>query len=149
VQVDWRAHLHPRARPPISTNAKGSAHRTLSLGYRRSKPAAASGQNKKPAIVLETERAGETVSSVARRHGMVTSMLFRWRADLGFSRNKSVKLAAVKLPDGRSGATSTPLVVHDLLQPPNGMTAVELADGRQLAAFAHVFTSPPSESAGL
>src|SRR5208282_1528235 len=26
VEVDWRAHLHPSARPPISTSAKGSAN---------------------------------------------------------------------------------------------------------------------------
>jgi len=39
--------------------------------------------DEKLAIVQETERADETVSSVARRHGIVTSVLFRWRADLG------------------------------------------------------------------
>ena len=94
----------------------------------------------KLAIVLETERAGETVSSVARRHGIVTSVVFRWRAELGFGKNKSAKLAPVKLADGRSGATSTPLVLHDLLQPPNGMTAIELADGRRV--FAPVGSDP-------
>jgi transposase-like protein len=73
-------------------------------------------------IVLETECAGETVLSVARRHGIVTSVVFRWRAELGFGKNNSAKLAPVKLADGRSGATSTPLVLRDLLQPPNDRT---------------------------
>ncbi len=68
----------------------------------------------KLAIVREAERAGETVSSVARRHGILASVVFRWRAELGFGKNKSAKLAAVKLADGRSDATSTPLVLHDL-----------------------------------
>lgn len=63
-------------------------------------------------------------------------MMFRWRAEFGFGRNKSAKPAAVKLADGRSGAPSTPLVLHDLLQPPDGMTAVELADGRRVFARA-------------
>jgi hypothetical protein len=61
-------------------------------------------------------------------------VVFRWRAELGFDKNNSAKLAPVKLADGRSGATSTPLVLRDLLQPPNGMTAIELADGRRVFA---------------
>ena len=145
VEVDWRAHLHPSARPPISTSAKGSANdceaecgltaatdaesRMPEKQTRRSFTA-----EEKLTIVLETERAGETVSSVARRHGIVTSVVFRWRAELGFGKNKSAKLATVTLADRRSGATSTPLVLRDLLQPPNGMTAIELADGRRVFA---------------
>ena len=61
-------------------------------------------------------------------------MVFRWRAELGFGKDKSAKLAAVKLADGRTGATATPLVLHDLLQPPDGMVAVDLADGRRVFA---------------
>jgi hypothetical protein len=91
-------------------------------------------------IVLETERAGETVSSVARRHGVVASMLFRWRAELGFGKNKRAKLAAVRLADGQTGTSSAPLVLHDLLQPPDGMTAVELEDGRRV--FAPIGSDP-------
>ena len=61
-------------------------------------------------------------------------MVFRWRAELGLGKNKSLKLAAVKLANGQMGATSTPLVLHDLLQPPDGMTVVELTDGRRVFA---------------
>jgi hypothetical protein len=91
-------------------------------------------------IVLETERAGETVSSVARRHGIVASVVFRWRAELGFGKNRSARLAAVTLGDGRTGASSMPLVLHDLLQPPDGMAAVDLPDGRRV--FAPVGSDP-------
>lgn len=145
VEVDWRAHFHPSARPPISTSAKGSANdcaaesgltaatdvesRMSEKQTRRSFTA-----EEKLAIVRETERAGETVSSVARRRGIVASVVFRWRAELGFGKNKSAKLAAVKLANGQMGAASTPLMLHDLLQPPDGMTAVELADGRRVFA---------------
>jgi transposase-like protein len=90
--------------------------------------------DEKLAIVLETERADETVSAVARRHGIVTSILFRWRADLGFGKNKRAKLAAVKLTDGQTGASAVPLILQDLLQPPDGMAAVELNDGRRVFA---------------
>ena len=37
----------------------------------------------KLAIVKETEQPGVTVSSVARKHGIVTGLLFRWRAQFG------------------------------------------------------------------
>ena len=60
-----------------------------------------------------------TVSSVARQHGIVTSMLFRWRVELGFGRGKSVKLASVSIADGQTAA----VVLHDLLLPPEGMAA--------------------------
>jgi hypothetical protein len=151
VEVDWRARLHPSARAKISTGAKGSAKdcaaesgltaapdddpRTPERQTRRSFSA-----EEKLAIVLETERPGETVSAVARRHGVVTSMLFRWRADLGFGKNKRAKLAAVKLADGETVVPAEPLVLHDLLQPPDGMTAVELEDGR--CVFAPIGSDP-------
>jgi len=43
-------------------------------------------------------------------------------------------LAAVKVIDKRPGASSTPVVLHDLLRPADGMTAVELGDGRRVFA---------------
>jgi hypothetical protein len=136
VEVDWRAHLHPSARAPISTSAKGSANNCTAESDVTAISDVESGMSEKQtrrrfaseenlAIVRETERAGETVSSVARRRGVVAPVVFRWRAELGLGKNRSAKLAALKLADGRTGATSRPLVLHDLLQPPDGMTAVE------------------------
>jgi hypothetical protein len=40
----------------------------------------------------------------------------------------------VTLADGRTGATSTPLVLHDLYSPPVGTAAVDLPDGRRVFA---------------
>jgi len=88
----------------------------------------------KLAIVLEVDRTGETVSSVARRHRIVTSVLFRWRAELGFGKPKRSRLARVELTNEASGAPSPPLILHDLLQAPEGMAAVELPDGRRVFA---------------
>lgn len=145
VEIDWRAQLHPSARAQISTSAKGSAKEadteaalttppvddpeTPARPTRRSFSA-----EEKLAIVLEVDRTGETVSSVARRHRIVTSVLFRWRAELGLGKPKRSRLARVELANEASGAPSPPLVLHDLLQPPHGMVAVELPDGRRVFA---------------
>jgi len=141
VEIDWRAHLHPSARPKISTGANGSAKDgsiknilttvpTADLSPSDRKPRRAFTDEEKLAIVLETEKPDATVSQVARDHGIVTSMLFRWRANLGFGKGKPVKLAAVKIADGQCGA----VVLPDLLRPADGMTAVELGDGRRVFA---------------
>ena len=83
---------------------------------------------------------------MARRHGIVTSLLFRWRARLGFGKGSDAKLATVTLADGQAVAHSTAhsathsaafapaLVLHDLLPVPEGMKVVELDDGRKVFA---------------
>ena len=99
VEVDWRAHLHPSARPPISTSAKGSANDcvaesglTAATDVESRMPEKQTRRSftseEKLAIVRGTERAGETVSSVARRRGIVASAVFRWRAELGLEEQK-------------------------------------------------------------
>ncbi|WP_246800923.1 transposase [Mesorhizobium amorphae] len=87
----------------------------------------------KLAIVIETDEPGVSVAEVCRRHGIVTSMLFCWRVQLGFAQ-KRVNLATVAMPASGAGASSVPLVLHDLLQPPDGMTAIDLPDGRRVFA---------------
>ncbi|WP_245417557.1 transposase [Aminobacter sp. AP02] len=37
----------------------------------------------KRAIALETKQPDATVSRVARKHGIVTGIVFRWRAEFG------------------------------------------------------------------
>jgi len=51
----------------------------------------------KHAIALETDQPGVSVSQVARKHGIVTGMLFRWRVQFGVAQRKRVKLAPVAL----------------------------------------------------
>ncbi|WP_027554898.1 transposase [Bradyrhizobium sp. Cp5.3] len=144
VEIDWRAQLHPSARAQISTSAKGSAKETDSKSVLTTPgvgdvetPAKSIRRNftaaEKLAIVLEVERTGQTVSSVARRHRIVTSVLFRWRAERGFGKDKRSKLARVEVANAASDGPS-PLVLHNLLQPPDGMVAVELPDGRRVFA---------------
>ncbi len=72
---------------------------------------------------METERSGATVLSVARQHGTGASMLFRWRVQFDFAQQKRAKLAPVAVTDGQIAAPSTPAVLLDLLQPPDGMKA--------------------------
>jgi len=141
VEIDWRAHLHSSARPKISTDADGSAKDgsiknvsttvpTADLSPSDRKPRRAFTDEEKLAIVLEAEKPDATVSQVARDHGIVTSMLLRWRANLGFGRSKHAKLAAVKMAEGQSGE----LVLPSLLRPADDTTAVELGDGRRVFA---------------
>jgi hypothetical protein len=77
-----------------------------------------------------------SVAAVCRRHDIATSMAFRWRIQLGFGEKERAKLSAVTLADGRSGATSAPIALHYLLQPPDGMMAFKLDDGRRVFAAA-------------
>jgi transposase-like protein len=151
VEIDWRAHLHPSARPQISTGASSAAKERMPEGRLTDGPDVdPSPDNRsnrrsftdeeKLAIVLEAEQPGVSVAEVCRRHGIVTSMVFRWRVQFGFASKKKTKLASVAVADGSAGASSTPVVLHDLLQPPDGMTAVELSDGRRV--FAPVGSDP-------
>jgi hypothetical protein len=104
VEIDWRAQLHPSARAQISTSAKETDSKSVlttpTVGDAET-PVKSTRRNftaaEKLAIVLEVDRTGQTVSSVARRHRIVTSVLFRWRAELGFGKPKRSKLVRVEL----------------------------------------------------
>jgi transposase-like protein len=56
----------------------------------------------KRSIVQESEARGATVSAVARRHGLATGLLFRWRADAGLVPKRRAKLANVTPTSGQS-----------------------------------------------
>jgi hypothetical protein len=144
VEIDWRAHLHPSSRPKVSDSPKGVTNirhvdESLTNSSDEAPPAEQRRRRKfsaeeKLAVVLETECRGATVSEVARKRGIAAGVLFRWRSELGFSRDKHVDLATVKLDNGSFGASSAPLVLHDLLRSPDGMTTVELPNGRRVFA---------------
>ncbi|MHC2332780.1 IS66 family insertion sequence element accessory protein TnpA [Bradyrhizobium sp. USDA 4454] len=144
VDIDWRAQLHPSARAQISTSASSAAKESVvESGLTEAPGVGPSGDGRsnrrrfsdeeKLAIVRESEAPGARAAEVCRRHGIVTSMLFRWRVQFGFSRRARAELARVEVANGASDGPSL-LVLHDLLQPPDGMVAVELADGRRVFA---------------
>ncbi|WP_246677413.1 MULTISPECIES: transposase [unclassified Mesorhizobium] len=84
----------------------------------------------KPAIALESDRLGVSVSQVARKHGIATGLLFRWRVQVGVAQKKRTKLAAVAIGDD----TAAVRLLQSLVQPPAGMTAIDLPDGRRVFA---------------
>ncbi|UFZ08069.1 transposase [Bradyrhizobium ontarionense] len=84
----------------------------------------------KLAIVRESDVPGTSAAELCRLHGIVTSMLFRWRVQFGFGKRSKAIFAAVTL----AGASSDQLVLNDLLQAPDGMMTVELSDGRSVFA---------------
>lgn len=139
VVVDWRAHLHPSARAMIRPSPKREAAETDLTTMMDAIPEPPEkprrrrfGADEKKAIVAETEAPGATVSSVARHHGITTSMLFRWRAELGLGRDKGADLVEVALAGGDTGAASALSALQALVRPPDGMMAVELDNGRRV-----------------
>jgi transposase-like protein len=88
----------------------------------------------KRAIVVESETPGVIAAEICRRHGIATSMLFRWRVQLGYRRKPTVTLATVTGNEDECGNAVNALVMHDLLPVPDGMVAVDLPDGRRVFA---------------
>lgn len=135
MEIDWRAHLHPSARPVVGTSVSGmppeSGLTDAADGDRKTagRPSRRffSDEDKRT-IALESDQPGVSVSAVARRHGIVTGMLFRWRVQFGVTQKKRAKLAPVTLPMNEAAT----LLLRDLVQPPGGMMAVDLADGRRV-----------------
>ena len=135
VEIDWRAHLHPSARPVVGTSAKKSRPESSLTGHPKDDPGPPRSpvrrffsDEQKHAIALESDQPGVSVSAVARKHGIVTGMLFRWRVQFGVTQKKRAKLAPVVLPDD----TPATLALQKLVRPPDGMIAVDLPDGRRM-----------------
>lgn len=139
VTIDWRAHLHPSARPVVSTSASQPASESSLTAAADGAPRAPAAPTRrffsdeqKLAIVMESEQPGATVSGVARKHGIVTGLLFRWRVEAGVAQKKRARLASVALADDT--------VSTRLRWPPEGMMVVDLPDGRRV--FATVGSDP-------
>ncbi|MFC3323578.1 IS66-like element accessory protein TnpA [Mesorhizobium cantuariense] len=137
VEIDWRAHLHPSARPAVSTSANGTPPESSLTASSNDDPGTPRqparrffSDAEKHAIALESDRPGVSVSQVARKHGIVTGLLFRWRAQFGVAQKKRAKLAAVAMGDD----TAAVRLLQSLVQPPDGMTAIDLPDGRRVFA---------------
>ncbi|MFN0194393.1 MAG: IS66-like element accessory protein TnpA, partial [Aestuariivirga sp.] len=86
-------------------------------------------------IVAETEAA--SVSSVARKHGAATSLVFRWRREAGLAGKRSPRKPAttfvpVALP---APAPTAPAAGGD-----RGLIEIELAGGRRLRVSGPVET---------
>jgi len=83
-EMDWRSLLHPSARAQLSSAANCARRK-----YRLTEQAVDGRSNRrcfsdeqKRAMVQETKKPGVSVAQVCRRHGIATSMVFRWRVDL-------------------------------------------------------------------
>ncbi|MFG1352636.1 IS66 family insertion sequence element accessory protein TnpA [Xanthobacter autotrophicus] len=141
--IDWRAHLHPSARPVAGTSARKMLPESPLTAPTNSDPEPVPqpvrrffSDGQKRTIALESDQPGVSVSSVARKHGIVTGLLFRWRVQFGVAQKKRAKLAPVALTDGTPAAR----LLQDLLQPPDGMMVVDLTDGRRV--FAPIGSDP-------
>ena len=118
VPVDWRARLHPSARPQIGSaasprtkgglspnNVPGDACSGLTEGALRGSEQAGRVQRRsfsedeKRAIAMQTLEPHVTVSQVARRHGIAASLLFRWRAQMGLGAGEQARLVTVRVEE--------------------------------------------------
>jgi transposase-like protein len=86
----------------------------------------------KLAIVLESIAPGVKAIAICRRHGIVASMLSRWRVQFGYGKSQA-RLATVALADGVA-------TLAGLLSIPDGMAAIDLPYGRRV--FAPVGADP-------
>ena len=91
----------------------------------------------KRAIVAETEVPGATVSEVARRHHLHSSLLFRWRRHGLAGRDDAAALGHVT-----PQPTFVPLALAGSADPPSsaseGVIEVDLAGGHRLRARGRV-----------
>jgi len=146
VEIDWRAHLHPSARPPISTSASSAAKQSVTGTHLTDAPIGdppSDGRaNRRRFSDEESSRSCASPSSLAppppRFAGATASSAACCSAGGSSSGSTRVrtKLAAVKV----AGAQSETLVLNDLLEPPDGMTVIELDDGRRV--FAPIGSDP-------
>jgi transposase-like protein len=135
-EMDWRSLLHPSARAQLSSAAYcvGRKYRlTAEQTDGRSNRRRFSDEQKR-VIVQETEEPSVSVSQVCRRHGVATSMVFRWRAEFGLTARKLPRLATVAFTDGTAKDVPALAALRDLVQPPDGMVAIDLDDGRRVFA---------------
>jgi transposase len=86
-------------------------------------------------IVAETEAA--SVSSVARKHGAATSLVFRWRREAGLAGKKSPRKPATAFVP-----VALPALTHTAPAPgiDRGVIEIELAGGRRLRVSGPVET---------
>ncbi len=87
---------------------------------------------------MKSEAPGVSVAAVCRRHDISTSMVFRWRIQFGFGTEQPARVVSVAVAGtekaNAAGVTGGALVLQDLLPVPDGMTAVDLPDGRRVFA---------------
>ncbi len=141
-EMDWRSLLHPSARAQLSSAANCARRK-----YRLAEQAVDDRSNRrrfsdeqKRAMVQETEKPGVSVADVCRRHGIATSLLFRWQVQFGLTARKAPQLATMAFADGAKNEVPALAALRDLVRPPDGMTAIELYDGRRV--FAPAGTNP-------
>jgi len=117
VEIDWRARLHPSARPQISSDVSSAAYdrpaEIVVTAHVPGDPPRDRRSNRRSftdeerlAIVTEAEQPGVGVAWVCRHHDIAISMVYRSRIQLGFEPEARARPAVAKVTDKRPGASS-------------------------------------------
>jgi transposase-like protein len=90
-EMDWRSLLHPSARAQLSSavNCARRKYRLTSQAVDGRSNCRRFSDEQKRAMVQETEKPGVSVAEVCRRHGIATSLLFRWRVQFGHTTSRA------------------------------------------------------------
>lgn len=136
-EINWREMLHPAARPWTRRRTSSAAKPQAADSSltrppepeRQAAPRRTFSEAEKQTIVAESEVPGASAAEICRRHGIASSMLFRWRVNHGLKRTPAARLSQVV-----SSKDGAPLVLHGVLPAPEGMTEITLGDGRRVFA---------------
>lgn len=92
-------------------------------------------REQKRAILAEAKNPATTISAVARRHGLASSLLFRWRRDV-LDEQRATALAPQ--PAFVPLSLPSPVATASCERPPTGMIEIELAGGHRLRVDASI-----------
>lgn len=143
TNINWRDLVHPsacpeiKARPETELESPPPMTKPMTTGLFSEISPFKDGRgsrrkftpSQKRAIALESNLPNITVSDVARRYNIATSVLFRWRRELGFEQKEPAKTSPVEISDKSRDKT---LFLTGLLPSTDGMPPVKLTDGRQV-----------------
>jgi len=93
--------------------------------------------DEKRVFALKSDQPGVSISGVARKHWIVTGMLFRWRVQFDVAQKKRAKLASVTLPDDTPATLALQKLVQLSLAANESGTAIMLHRRHRHCRFLH------------
>jgi len=143
-----RHRRRPRLKPGLSPGSNPSPNETVEAPLAVPKPGRRRyfAEEIKRRIVEETRWPGMSVSEVARRYGIASNILFRWRKELGLAPKAAEATFLPVVISGPNGAIAAPDTsgleamtpnLSILIERPMTAIEIELSNGRKVRVDAH------------